>query len=400
MRPPSQGSFCRRGFVLLHQVPLAQKPEANERERMRFHLRPIGWPKDTVVILGAGSVHLRKGVDLFIACAKRVSEMEPRQRFRFVWIGDGFDPELDGAYSVYLEDQIDRSNLGEVFSIVGAISEIESAYLQSDILFLSSRLDPLPLVSMDALYHGRPLVCFESTTGIAEYLVDDPLASFGVVPLLDVEAAACRIFRLIEDRDFRLRVGEASRRVAKSRFSLKRYVEELDTSRDNVPRKRNRRRWIVWSLLNLISLILAFSNVRLARRTSVIRLRTISALIPAVSGLEKHSPDFIPESTQNTTKLDGRDPLAHYLDSGRPPGPWTFDVIRPGQEFRSCEISTDRVASCIFTIMTWLDEILDRLRRVDSRNGSPHKRDKSCGRRGGADLLQRLPQGKSGCPSL
>ena len=55
---------------------------------------------------------------------------------------------------------------------------------------------------MDALYHGRPLVCFESTTGIAEYLVHDPLASFGVVPLLDVEAAACRIFRLIEDTRF------------------------------------------------------------------------------------------------------------------------------------------------------------------------------------------------------
>ena len=64
----------------------------------------------------------------------------------------------------------------------------------------------------------RPVVCFESTTGIAEYLAHDPLASFGVVPLLDVEEAAGRIFRLIEDSDFRLQVGEASRQLAKSRF--------------------------------------------------------------------------------------------------------------------------------------------------------------------------------------
>ena len=123
-----------------------------------------------MVILGAGYVHLRKGVDLFIACAKRVSEMMPKRRFRFVWIGDGFDPEHDVAYSVYLEDQVNRSNLGETLAILKAVADIESAYLESDILFLSSRLDPLPLVSMDALYHGRPVVCFESTTGIAEYL--------------------------------------------------------------------------------------------------------------------------------------------------------------------------------------------------------------------------------------
>ena len=124
------GLVLPQGICVAPPSSTAQKPEANEREQIRFHLRPTGWPKDTVVILGAGSVHLRKGVDLFIACAKRVLEMAPKQRFRFVWIGDGFDPEHDGAYSVYLEDQIDRSNLGEAFSILEAVADIERAYLR------------------------------------------------------------------------------------------------------------------------------------------------------------------------------------------------------------------------------------------------------------------------------
>ena len=91
-----------------------------------------------------------------------------------------------------------------------AVSDIEGAYLESDVLFLSSRLDPLPLVAMDALYHGKPVVCFESSTGIAEHLGRDALASFGIVPYLDVEEAARRIFRLIEDSELRIQIGEAS----------------------------------------------------------------------------------------------------------------------------------------------------------------------------------------------
>ena len=187
----------------------------------------MGWPKDTVVILGAGLVRLRKGVDLFIACARRVAEMMPKRRFRFVWIGDGFNPEQDVAYSVYLEDQLNRSNLGETFALLEAVSDIEGAYLESDILFLSSRLDPLPLVAMDALYHGKPVVCFESTTGLTEHLARDPLASFGIVPYLDVEEAARRIFRLIEDSDLRHSDwGGFSKACKSSIFSLERYVEQ------------------------------------------------------------------------------------------------------------------------------------------------------------------------------
>ena len=81
-----RGWSCHRESVSLHP-----DPEPAERERIRFDLRPAGWPADTVVILGAGAVTLRKGVDLFIACARRVAEMAPKTKFRFVWIGEGLD---------------------------------------------------------------------------------------------------------------------------------------------------------------------------------------------------------------------------------------------------------------------------------------------------------------------
>ena len=75
-------------------------PQPVERERIRLDLRPAGWAADTVVILGAGAVTLRTGVDLFIACARKVAEMAPKREFRFVWIAEGLDAETDAKYTL------------------------------------------------------------------------------------------------------------------------------------------------------------------------------------------------------------------------------------------------------------------------------------------------------------
>src|SRR6185295_19034809 len=82
-------------------------------ERILTTFRPAGWPEDTPVVLGIGSVHIRKGIDLFVACATRVSQTV---RCRFVWIGSGYEPDRDRDYSAYLEDQIKRAGLADCFA--------------------------------------------------------------------------------------------------------------------------------------------------------------------------------------------------------------------------------------------------------------------------------------------
>ena len=125
----------------------------------------------------------------------------------------GPTPRRMQTIKAYLEDQIGCSNLRDTLAIQKTDGHVENAYLDSDIVFESSWLNAMPFASIEALCDGKPVVCFESATGLAEQLEPGSLASFGVVPLFDVEEAALRIFRLIEDRDFRLRVGEASRQL-------------------------------------------------------------------------------------------------------------------------------------------------------------------------------------------
>jgi hypothetical protein len=88
---------------------------------------------------GPGSVNLRKGIDLFIQCAQQIL-MQTRKRsvrflarshkqnFRFFWIGHSYDPKEDMAYSIYLFEQIRRSNLEDHVFFVGELIGLKTAY--------------------------------------------------------------------------------------------------------------------------------------------------------------------------------------------------------------------------------------------------------------------------------
>ena len=71
-------------------MPLGELSEAARPEKM--HIRRLMRPKDTaentVIVLGAGAIQLRKGVDIFIECAARFVLRAPggdRVSFRLDW---------------------------------------------------------------------------------------------------------------------------------------------------------------------------------------------------------------------------------------------------------------------------------------------------------------------------
>lgn len=189
---------------------------------------PAGISAETVVILGAGHVQYRKGVDLFIATAAQVLQRRPRQPCHFIWVGAGYAPEVDFAYSAYLEDQLARAGLTGVVSFTGELAELAPAYRRADIFFISSRLDPLPNVAIEAMHHGLPLVCFDRAGGIAETLADLDLTGQCVAAYLDVAHAGQLLQQLIDDAALRQEIGGRLQHAAGQRFSMAAYVDELE----------------------------------------------------------------------------------------------------------------------------------------------------------------------------
>lgn len=296
-----------------------------------------------LIVFGCGTVHIRKGVDLFLSCAAAVARLGSKRPVRFVWIGAGFDPERDALYSCYLADQIERARLAGTVTILDAIPDVERAYALTDVFFLSSRLDPLPNVTIDAALRGIPVVCFADATGMADLFASDPLAGRAVVPYLDVDAAASLLVRLANDESERVEIGKATQRVAQSTFDTDRYVRSLDELGMDAVRIMQQRKEDFLTVKNdpLFDASVYLHprwppserdeaiNGFLARWLAVGTLRH-----SASNGLfRRPCAGFHPQiyAHENADRYDTAciNPLAHFIRSGRPPGAWWHEVLEP-----------------------------------------------------------------------
>ena len=307
---------------------------AEEASRIRRMLRPEGFPVGGAVVLGAGFVQFRKGVDLFIACAARVRELAPDLPCRFVWVGKGYDPEKDVAYSAYLADQIRRADLEDEVLFMGEVVDLASAYAAADLLLLSSRLDPLPNVAIDALASGLPVVCFDKATGMAGVLRDHGLEHSCVAPFLDSEQMARKVAALVRSKDLRERVASKGKEVLASTFDMSRYVARLEELAlrevDRALHEREDEEEIAASELPRLDFFCPPGAKH--SRSEAVRgyVRSWSSGV----GRRKLFPGFHPGVylERHGVSRPRADPLADYLRAGRPRGPWSLEVIGPGEE--------------------------------------------------------------------
>lgn len=154
-------------------LPAAKDPAAARQDR---------------ILLGAGQVQPRKGVDLFLQTARHLLD-ESAFDWRFIWVGGGYEPKRDFVTSVYLKHQLRAAGLEGRVVMMPAQRDLTPFWQVADVFFLSSRLDPFPNVALDAWEAKLPVVCFDQATGIADVEAARPFA-LEVVRHADAHAAA------------------------------------------------------------------------------------------------------------------------------------------------------------------------------------------------------------------
>lgn len=175
------------------------------------------------VVLGAGFVHIRKGLDLFVETARWAKELSS-EPVHFLWIGDGWAPRTDFAYGLWIQDSLERWGLEDDVTIIDAQNTIDWAFELADVFLLSSRLDPFPNVAVDAMAANVPVVCFDGTTGIAEFIGDTGAAG-AVVPYLDARAAADAVVDQLG-----LDTGSVrNEQIVEERLDFRRYARAIET---------------------------------------------------------------------------------------------------------------------------------------------------------------------------
>ncbi len=325
---------------------LCEAERDSERRWLDSILRPNGEEEREFVVLGAGTIEPRKSVDLFLECATRVIGSRGGGRFRFVWIGGGYNPDSDMLVSAYLADQIKRAGIQSQVSIARPTSEIEYAYRLADALLLSSRLDPLPNVAIDALVAGAPVLCFERTTGIADFLLESGLGQNCVAKYIDTNDMAEKVLALANDDALRSDVALRGRKAALQRFDFERYIGALDSIASNtVPTAKQ--------LDEDAEFLLASDQFRSdffctpeedADDTTTAVRRYLETNRSGIR-MRKPTPGFNPGIfAERNQQGAGADPFVRFLRDDKPIGPWSLTVIDEQGEVRAKEVAGTQVA--------------------------------------------------------
>lgn len=152
----------------------------------------------------------RKGTDLFPLLVKKFVTKYPDVDCKFVWVGYTNDIELDY--------ETKRLNIESYIIRTGVVDNPIDYYRQFNVMVLTSREDPFPLVCMECAALAKPIILFENSSGIVDLVKHEE--SGLVVPYLDVDAMCDAIYRLYKDAGLAKSLGENARRILKKEFDM------------------------------------------------------------------------------------------------------------------------------------------------------------------------------------
>ncbi len=323
-------------------VPMIDRPSSKQSEPsadlgkyVKSHIKPTG---KEILILGAGTVHYRKGVDNFVQIAQHVAKRVDCRNCRFVWIGSGYNPETELGYSVYLADQIKRAGLADVLSIIPENPDLEGLFGETDVFVLSSRLDPLPNVAIEFDDSGIPVVCFRKSTGIAQYLDSDKLSKSCVAEYMNLAEAAELVAKFALSAKLRNEIGAECRAVAENVFNWSRYVADLeDIGRDVREQTRREKRDVKTILESGAFDCEYYAASHQEKQTETQSVVTFVRSWSTHVATRKPHAGFHPGvyAEENGLQSTDGDPFAHYIRAGRPKGIWSNRVIELVTSLRS-----------------------------------------------------------------
>ena len=112
----------------------------------------------------------------------------------------------EGEMMDFYKNIIDNMDINIVIHLPQ--STILQRYSESSMLLLTSVYEPFGLVMPEAMSCGLPVVAFDCPYGPAD-IITDGVDGF-LIKNRDVSAFADRVCQLIEDKDLRVRMGQAA----------------------------------------------------------------------------------------------------------------------------------------------------------------------------------------------
>jgi asparagine synthase (glutamine-hydrolysing) len=180
----------------------------------------LGVAIDAPTVLGVFRLSAEKAPLDFVEVARRVAAAVPGVRFLIAGIG---------PMRVKIEEKIDELGLGDVVKLLGRRDDVPALLGAADMMLLTSRLEGMPNVVLEAQFGGLPVVATDA--GASGQIVADGETGY-IRGIGDVEALADRCIALLRDPDLRSRMSAAAKaRIGQEHSKemlAQRYVDVLN----------------------------------------------------------------------------------------------------------------------------------------------------------------------------
>ncbi|NEZ63178.1 glycosyltransferase [Leptolyngbyaceae cyanobacterium CCMR0082] len=195
----------------------------NRLEARKAILREFNFAEDTFLVLGCGSIHPRKGTDIFVQVAQQVMRYPDTGHVKFIWIGADQQGSL---VRQWCEHDLRIGDLTETVLFIGERPEekLDPYFAAADAFLLTSREDPFPLVNLTAMSHGLPVIAFAEAGGAPEALF--PEAGV-VVPYIDSGSMAKELMNLLHHPEVRHQISNAAMKKSQAQYQWSRYIQDL-----------------------------------------------------------------------------------------------------------------------------------------------------------------------------
>lgn len=157
------------------------------------------------IAVAAGRLMPQKGFDLVIPAFEQVVRHHPDWQLRIFGTGEK---------QAELRALIEEHHLYNNVFLMGHSRKLDEELAKASFYVLSSRFEGLPMVMIEAMTHGLPVVSFDCPTGPAEVITDGKEGF--LLPPGDVGALANGMRRLIDDEGLRAEMGAAALTTARS----------------------------------------------------------------------------------------------------------------------------------------------------------------------------------------
>lgn len=180
-----------------------------------FFERPVFFEEGKKYVLAVGRLAKQKGFDRLLEAWRRVCEDFPDWRLCIIGAGEE-ESELKG-----LAETLDVQHSVQ---FVPPVKDLGAVYRHSQLYVMSSRAEGFPMVLLEAMSFGVPVVSFNCNG--PDVIVRDGIDGF-LVKQNYTDRLAAKMAELMRNDDQRRQFGEKAREITK-RFSLNKYLDAYE----------------------------------------------------------------------------------------------------------------------------------------------------------------------------